>query len=80
MGENNEILEAVLAEFGKLAAIPRQSGHEQAVSDFLRDYLSEAGFRVVQDEVGNIIADAPATAGLEKAPLTILQGHMDGRL
>ncbi len=77
MGENNEILEAVLAEFGKLAAIPRQSGHEQAVSDFLRDYLSEAGFRVVQDEVGNIIADAPATAGLEKAPLTILQGHMD---
>lgn len=36
MGENNEILEAVLAEFGKLAAIPRQSGHEQAVSDLDR--------------------------------------------
>ena len=77
MDKNNEILEAVLAEFGKLAAIPRQSGHEQAVSDFLKAYLTEAGFQVVQDEVGNIIADAPATAGLEGAPLTILQGHMD---
>ena len=73
----NEVLEGVLAEFAKLAAIPRKSGHEQAVSDFLKSYLSELGFTVMQDEANNIIADKKATAGFEKAPLTILQGHMD---
>jgi len=74
---NSEILENVLEEFEKLAAIPRKSGHEKAVSDFLKGYLEEFGFQVVQDEVFNIIADKPASAGFEKAPLSILQGHMD---
>lgn len=77
MAKKSEILESVLEEFGKLAAIPRQSGHEQAVSDFLKEYLTEAGFSVQQDKVNNIIAEAPASPGFEKAPLTIIQGHMD---
>lgn len=71
------IVDGVLAEFEKLAAIPRKSGEEKAVSDFLKSYLTEQGFHVVQDEVNNIIADAPATPGCEQAPRTILQGHMD---
>ena len=50
MAQNNEILEGVLNEFAKLAAIPRKSGHEQAVSDFLKKYLTELGFTVTQDE------------------------------
>ena len=77
MDKKSEILESVLDEFKNLAAIPRQSGHEQAVSDFLKKYLTEAGFSVQQDEVYNIIADAPTSPGYEKAPLTIIQGHMD---
>lgn len=72
-----EILDGVLEEFQKLAAIPRKSGEEKRVSDFLKTYLTEQGFHVVQDEVNNIIADAPATPGFEQAPRTILQGHMD---
>ena len=71
------VLEGVLAEFGKLAEIPRMSGHEKAVSDFLMDYLKGLGFQVVQDDVFNIIVDKPATKGMEQAPLTILQSHMD---
>ena len=77
MEQNNEILEGVLDEFKHLAAIPRKSGHEQAVSDFLKNYLTDAGFAVIQDEKNNIIANKPASKGFEKAPLTILQGHMD---
>ena len=72
-----DILEGVLDEFKKLAAIPRANGHEQAVSDFLKKYLTDAGFSVVQDAKNNIIADKPATKGYENAPRTILQGHMD---
>ena len=75
--EKDEILEGVLLEFEKLAAIPRPSGHERAVSDFLKKYLTDLGFSVTQDEVCNIIADVPASKGFEKAPLTVLQGHMD---
>ena len=72
-----EILESVLDEFKKLAAIPRANGHEKAVSDFLKQYLTDAGFTVVQDAKNNIIADKPASKGHENAPRTILQGHMD---
>ena len=57
MAKKDEVLEGVLQEFAKLAAIPRKSGHEQAVSDFLKSYLSELGFTVTQDEANNIIAD-----------------------
>ncbi|MCR5757608.1 MAG: beta-Ala-His dipeptidase [Selenomonas sp.] len=77
MEQKNEVLEGVLAEFAKLAAIPRKSGHEQAVSDFLKDYLQQMGLQVTQDEKNNIIADKAACPGFEQAPLTILQGHMD---
>jgi len=77
MEQNNEVLEGVLEEFGKLAAIPRKSGHEQAVSDFLKNYLGKMGLKVTQDKKNNIIADKAACPGFENAPLTILQGHMD---
>ena len=42
-----DILESVLDEFKHLAAIPRANGHEKAVSDFLKQYLTDAGFTVV---------------------------------
>ena len=72
-----EILEGVLEEFKKLAAIPRPSKYELQVSNFLKNFLEKHGFKVVQDRFKNIIADLPATAGKKNAPLTILQAHMD---
>jgi dipeptidase D len=76
--KDNEIIDGVLKEFAGLAKHPRQSHHEKAVSDYLVNRLHELGIdHVVQDEVYNIIADVPATAGYESRPLTILQGHMD---
>lgn len=77
MANKQDVLEEILAEFEKLTQIPRKSGHEEKVSNYLRDRLTGLGFTVVQDEKFNIIADKPASAGCEKAPLTILQGHMD---
>ncbi|MBR3723642.1 MAG: beta-Ala-His dipeptidase [Selenomonadaceae bacterium] len=74
---DSEILEGVLEEFKKLAAIPRPSGHIEKVSLFLKDYFAEMGFNAVQDEVKNVIVDAPPAAGFENAPLIVLQGHMD---
>lgn len=74
---NENILEGVLEEFAKLAAIPRPSKHEEQVSNFLKNFFEERGFEVVQDNFKNIIAEIPASVGKENAPLTILQAHMD---
>ena len=73
----DEILEGVLAEFEKLAEIPRPSKHEERISSYLYQYLVSLGFEVTQDRYKNIIAEIPASEGKEDAPLTILQAHMD---
>ena len=77
MIDDEKLLEAVIAEFEALTHIPRPSGHERAVSDYLKKRFSDLGCTVTQDEHNNIIADLPAAQGKEHAPLTILQGHMD---
>jgi len=74
---NEKILIGVLEEFAKLAAIPRPSKHEEQVSNFLKNFFVEHGFKVVQDDFKNIIAEIPASVGKENAPLTVLQAHMD---
>lgn len=71
------ILNGVLAEFEKLAAIPRPSGHEEQVSNYLKSFFEKRGLAVVQDGSKNIIAEVPASPGKENAPVTILQAHMD---
>ena len=77
MIDDAKILETVIAEFEALTHIPRPSGHERAVSDYLKKRFTEIGCTVTQDEALNIIAEMSATAGCEAAPCTILQGHMD---
>lgn len=73
----SEILEGVLSEFEKLAAIPRPSKHEEQVSNYLKKYFEDLNFAVEQDSYKNIIAEISATSGKELAPITILQAHMD---
>ena len=77
MRNGKDILEGVLQEFAPIAQIPRPSGHEKAVSDYLCRRLRELGLTVVQDEKWNVIAEQTASKGLEGAPRTILQSHMD---
>ena len=43
--------------FEKLSAIPRESGNEKAVSDFLKKFGEEAGYKVYQDDSLNIIIE-----------------------
>ena len=75
--DDAKLLEKVISEFEALTHIPRPSGHEKAVSDYLKQRFEEFGCTVTQDEHFNIIAELPATTGKENAPRTILQGHMD---
>ena len=74
---HEKILDGVLNEFSKLAKIPRPSKCEGRVSNFLKKFFEERGFKVVQDNFKNIIAEIPASSGKENSPLAILQAHMD---
>ncbi len=71
---------AVLNEFNNISQIPRESGHERAMSSHLKSWAKENGFKVVRDSSNNVIIDVPATSGYEKAPTTILQCNMDSKI
>ena len=53
MTDDAKILETVIAEFEALTHIPRPSGHERAVSDYLKKRFTEIGCTVTQDEALN---------------------------
>ncbi len=75
--DNAVMFDYMMAEFLKIAEIPRGSGNTDAVSDYLKAWGEEHGFETMQDEVGNIRWDVPATPGYEDAVVTALQAHMD---
>lgn len=69
--------EAVFRHFEALSQIPRESGNEKAVSDYLVQFAKQLDLEVIQDETLNVMITKPAAPGFEKAPHVILQGHMD---
>lgn len=79
---DHEVLEAlqpaeVFRYFGELSKIPRGSGNEKEVSDYLVGFARERGLEVMQDEAYNVVIKKPGTRGYEDSPTVILQGHMD---
>lgn len=63
--------------FEEISKIPRGSGNERRISDYLVDFAKSKNLEVVQDEAMNVIIKKPASKGYENAPGVILQGHMD---
>ncbi len=63
--------------FSRLADAPRPSKKEEKVKAVIRKMAEDAGFNVREDKVGNYVVDVPGTAGLESAPITVIQGHID---
>ncbi len=67
----------VFEYFEAISNIPRGSGNQKQISDYLLNFGKELGLESIQDEALNIIIRKPATKGYENAPGVILQGHMD---
>lgn len=63
--------------FTEISKIPRGSGNEQAISDYLVRFAQDRDLEVIQDEALNVIIKKPATTGYEIVPAVIIQGHMD---
>jgi dipeptidase D len=63
--------------FEEISSIPRGSGNEQAISNYMIHFASELGLWAKQDEAYNVYIKKPASPGYENAPVVILQGHLD---
>jgi len=63
--------------FKEMNEIPRGSGNEKAISDWLVNFANQHNLKFIQDKALNVIIKKPGTKGRENAPKIIIQGHMD---
>jgi dipeptidase D len=74
---NNLEPKEVFKYFEEISQIPRCSGNEKAISNYLVEFANKHSLEVLQDNALNVIIKKPATTGYENAPTVIIQGHMD---
>jgi len=63
--------------FDQIRKIPRPSRHEEKIREHLLAWAKERGFTARVDKVGNTVISVPASKGHERAPILVLQAHMD---
>ena len=67
----------VLEIFKEMSQIPRESGNEKGISDYIVNFAKNLGLEVHQDDQYNVVIKKPASPGYENRPSIILQGHID---
>ena len=68
---------AIWRNFDALTQVPRPSGHDEKVQQFLLDFAKRVGVEAYKDSGGNIVMRKPATPGMENRKTVLLQAHMD---
>ena len=63
--------------FSDISAIPRESGNEEGIRNYLLSWANDNGIKAFSDNIGNVIMKVKATPGYEAYPSIALQGHMD---
>jgi len=69
--------EQVFYYFEEISKIPRGTGNEKEISDYLVSFAIDNRLEVIKDQFFNVIIKKPASSGYEGLPHVILQGHMD---
>ncbi|HIX64483.1 MAG TPA: aminoacyl-histidine dipeptidase [Candidatus Mediterraneibacter colneyensis] len=63
--------------FEDVCAVPRGSGNEKQISDFLVNFAKERNLWVYQDDSNNVIIKKGGSKGAEDKEPVMLQGHID---
>jgi len=63
--------------FEEFLKIPRCSGNEKAIGDYIISVAKDLDLEWKRDDIGNIVISKKSSSGLENAEGVILQGHMD---
>lgn len=69
--------ESVLDIFREITRIPRESGHEEKMIEFLQKFAAEHNLACKTDATGNVVITKEATPGKENIPAIALQSHQD---
>lgn len=69
--------EQALRYFEEISQIPRGSGNERAISQYLLDFAKANNLEAYRDQALNVYITKPGTPGCENLPPLMLQGHMD---
>ncbi len=67
----------VWEHFYEISQIPRESGNETAVGEYIKTVAKHNNLPFKQDAIGNIIVSCPASPGMENRPMVVIQGHTD---
>ena len=68
---------ALWAFFDEILTIPRGSKEEEEIRAYVVQVAERLGMEHKVDATGNVVVKKPGTAGLEDAPATMLQAHLD---
>ena len=68
---------ALWDKFETFTQIPRSTGEEGTMIDYITGWAEEKNFSYEQDAAGNLLVFVPSTPGYEDRPGIILQAHMD---
>lgn len=79
---SNSIIENLDSErvfyfFEEISKIPRGSGNEKQISDYIVEFAEKRNLEVIQDSVLNVIIKKPGSKGYENSETIIIQGHLD---
>ena len=67
----------VLKYFQEITRIPRESGHEGPITEYLQKFAEDHGLACKTDKTGNVVITKPASKGKENVPTLVLQAHQD---
>ena len=68
---------SVLTYFKEITRIPRESGHEEAMTAYLQSFAARHGLECKTDKTGNVLITKQAAKGKENVPTLVLQAHQD---
>ena len=69
--------ERVLDIFKEITRIPRESGHEGPVTEWLCAWAKDRGLQYKSDATGNVLIIREAAPGKGSVPTIVLQAHQD---
>ena len=67
----------IFSIFDEITKIPRESGKEEKIIQYLIDFAESRSLEYKKDQAGNVVIMKPGTSGMENAPTVILQSHSD---
>lgn len=75
--DDNINSDKVFHYFREISKIPRKSGNEKGISDYIVEFAKQRRLEVIQDELYNVIIKKEASKGCEKSKPLMLQSHID---